>query len=479
MLAAASSASGVWFVDRDSLSGTPDGLTWATAFTALQPAIDAAYAGGGGEVWVAEGSYDEVRLSPNIGGENTGTLLMREGVHLYGGFSGIETQLSERNWQLHQTIIEGARSRDGEAAYRVVLGIRNTSLDGFAVQGGRATGLYSNDRIGAGMVVSGDAVFMTNCTFRNNHASLSAGAVAVGESTPVIENCRFVDNTADEAGAIYCGNNFSRPVISGCLFAGNKAVNRGGAISTFGGALTIRDSTFANNEGGMGGGFGGAIFNAFNEATLTNCVFYGNRSAGNGGAIHSSGIPYDEGPARALVILEHCTFFGNSAGAAGAALSNATVNFIMRNSIVWGNTPRSIQSVGFDNIFQVEFSDIQGGFAGSSVIDQDPLFVDAVNGDFRLQQGSPCIDTGASAYAPATDILGVARPQGLGFDRGAYESPYSRADVDGDGTVDAADVQLVINGALGLTPTPNCDLNRDGVINATDVQLVINAALGL
>jgi hypothetical protein len=52
-------------------------------------------------------------------------------------------------------------------------------------------------------------------------------------------------------------------------------------------------------------------------------------------------------------------------------------------------------------------------------------------------------------------------------------------DVNQDGKVDAVDVQLVINSALGLNPDSNSDVNLDTAINAVDVQLVINCALGL
>ena len=38
----------VWYVDIDNTSGKEDGTSWATAFTAIQPAIDAASADGGG-----------------------------------------------------------------------------------------------------------------------------------------------------------------------------------------------------------------------------------------------------------------------------------------------------------------------------------------------------------------------------------------------------------------------------------------------
>ena len=53
------------------------------------------------------------------------------------------------------------------------------------------------------------------------------------------------------------------------------------------------------------------------------------------------------------------------------------------------------------------------------------------------------------------------------------------ADINGDSSVNAVDVQLTINEVLGIETGEDADINRDGSINAVDVQLVINAALGI
>jgi hypothetical protein len=55
---------------------------------------------------------------------------------------------------------------------------------------------------------------------------------------------------------------------------------------------------------------------------------------------------------------------------------------------------------------------------------------------------------------------------------------YAVCDINGDSAITVADVQLVINEALGVAP-PVHDLNGDGSVNVADVQIVINAALGL
>jgi len=59
-------------------------------------------------------------------------------------------------------------------------------------------------------------------------------------------------------------------------------------------------------------------------------------------------------------------------------------------------------------------------------------------------------------------------------------TPGIPGDINGDGQVNAVDVQLVINAALGIDiGGMNADINGDGQVNAVDVQLVINAALGI
>jgi len=58
----------------------------------------------------------------------------------------------------------------------------------------------------------------------------------------------------------------------------------------------------------------------------------------------------------------------------------------------------------------------------------------------------------------------------------ASSSSAGPCDVTGNGVINVADVQLIVNEALGKAPEVN-DLNADGVVNVADVQVVINAAL--
>jgi hypothetical protein len=58
---------------------------------------------------------------------------------------------------------------------------------------------------------------------------------------------------------------------------------------------------------------------------------------------------------------------------------------------------------------------------GDDPIFTDPKFVDAADGDFHLGSTSPCKDTGNNVYVSSFDFDGVTKPQGAGYDIGAFE----------------------------------------------------------
>jgi hypothetical protein len=111
---------------------------------------------------------------------------------------------------------------------------------------------------------------------------------------------------------------------------------------------------------------------------------------------------------------------------------------ILVNSILWNNFPQEIEfySWGEPNSITVAYSDIQGGEIGvvtnnngsinwlDGNIDEDPLFADPQNGDYRLTEDSPCIDAGTAFFEWQGIILLNMTPDeyfGIAPDMGAYE----------------------------------------------------------
>jgi hypothetical protein len=60
----------------------------------------------------------------------------------------------------------------------------------------------------------------------------------------------------------------------------------------------------------------------------------------------------------------------------------------------------------------------------------------------------------------------------------SFPTPARRADVNCDGQVNAIDVQMVMNGVLGMNVPVPVNIDYVSNLNATDVQLVVNAAIG-
>jgi hypothetical protein len=369
----------VWYVDRNNQGGKA-GVSWGTAFNTIQEAVDAASKAGSGDVWVRAAVYDEERgLDPD------GALIMRKNVHLYGGFAGREGNRNERNWKSNETTIDGSRAREGAPAYHVIAGSNNATLDGFVVTGGDAydagPATDSPKRYGGGMYNSGSSPSVVNCTFTNNRACTDgAGMYNCNASCPSIRNCTFESNTGDERGG-GIGNRASSPIISACMFLDNHAYSGGAGI---------------HNDAGA-------------SPRIVNCIFARNSGYGGGSGILNE---FDSNP-----LVVNCVFAENSSINSGGAIANVDSSPTVINCILWGNAPDEIQSSGGHPV--VTYSDVQSGYPGEGNMDPDPQFL---SGGFSLSPESPCIDAGTAYRAPNNDIRGVSRPQGNGWDMGAYES---------------------------------------------------------
>ena len=81
------------------------------------------------------------------------------------------------------------------------------------------------------------------------------------------------------------------------------------------------------------------------------------------------------------------------------------------NNIIRNNLTTSLSNDA--NIGEVDFNLIVTNYAA--------YFVDYENFDLRLKKGCRAIDAGTDEEAPRIDIVGTSRPQGAGYDIGAYE----------------------------------------------------------
>jgi hypothetical protein len=70
------------------------------------------------------------------------------------------------------------------------------------------------------------------------------------------------------------------------------------------------------------------------------------------------------------------------------------------------------------------YGNSSGATSGSGItntLTSNPLFVNSAADNYRLQSGSPAINTAVGAYSYTPDLDGVARPVGTGPDLGAFE----------------------------------------------------------
>ncbi len=245
---------------------------------------------------------------------------------------------------------------------------------------------YVNEDYGAGLflrtqwgdITIEDSQFVSCFSTSFFFSSWAAGAYIRNESqgTITLENNSFEGNDARSTGggAYIMGGADTNIILTNNTFSGNECdINGAGAyVYALGGAATLTNNTFTDNQSIGGSAKGGGLYLRFYFDTATadiyNNIIWGNTSAtGVGGDIYLEDDGDDNG-------------------------TGASVD-------LYNNDYTDLDYEDGDNLTL------------SNNIDQDPLLVGGDPFDYRIYTGSPCIDVGdnAAPSLPATDFEGEQR----------------------------------------------------------------------
>lgn len=433
--AAETIATNVIYVDTDA-TGAGDGSSWEDAYVQLFDALDAAEEGEA--IWVAEGTY-----YPTDDGDRNVSFTMKDDVSVYGGFDGTETSLDERDWENNVTVLSGDIGEVGEQSdnsIKVVIAANNL-LDGFTITAGQGS---TTDSVGEGdmpadggapedydgeglddmesLVMSEDGItgggmngeempeegtseygqavgHLTEDIVTDGDATTSqhGNGIIIWNVAPTIQNCTITENYGGKAAGVYIlglPDSGELPTFINCNISYNYGYGRGGGVSMdMATQAYFIDCVFESND--CEAGKGGAIYcDIMASPLLENCLFI-NNTAESGAAMANDG--------NSNTIYSHVTFYGNVATEEGAALyqgSGAYNDPVVINSIIYGNVCDQGEVSVFDWAQcnpNISYSIVEYGYSGEGVLDVDPEFTDAENGDFTFADTSPALtasDTG-------------------------------------------------------------------------------------
>ena len=198
-------------------------------------------------------------------------------------------------------------------------------------------------------------------------------------------------------GGLYVDGYGANITIKQCAFSGNSAGYYGGGVyvSLQSGTTTITNNTFSGNSANYGGGGGVGVYLWYDSAILNvyNNILFGNIA--NAGENDGDDLYVDSDGD------------GNSIGSSVNLYNNdfsGKANF----------------DTGQSEDLSITYTD---NYHHANNIQEDPQFVDPVNGDFHLKPTSPCIDKGKNDAPglPETDFEGDLRIINDTVDIGADE----------------------------------------------------------
>jgi hypothetical protein len=256
---------------------------------------------------------------------------------------------------------------------------------------------------GGAVATDGSEAVMTRCTFSRNEAGGIGGAVVIFDTSSgtALTECAFTENQAENGGALICSSAAAR--TERCSFAENVAIESGGAVYNVESTPHFTNCTFHGNRvtstgnsgipgSGNASGGGGAMMNSGSNPAITNCTFAGNTSA------FRHVVSY-QGPGSPAVF------------AYSGVLSNVSSTPVLKNCILWGNFDTQI--VGYPaTVSNCIIEGGYAGTNVSSANPLLTTIGDhgGPTPTIPIAYGSPAINAGASgAGIPAEDQRGLPR----------------------------------------------------------------------
>jgi predicted outer membrane repeat protein len=417
VLGASAAASNVWRVDATAAPGG-DGTSWSTAFAVLDDALANPLLAPGDSIWIAAGVYRPARMATPPDPRSVSFLIPPQ-TTVIGGFLGSESTPLPLGPPA-STILSGALgspSSVADDAYHVLsfpgVNVFGVVVRNVTVEHGNAVGSGGNTG-GALIAATGGSMFV-DCVFDSNLAGTGGAIYATGHSLALLR----------------------------CRFTNNRARHRAGAITGITALITAHACRFEHNYAGEQGGALSLISIPSDSTTgeplcrFANCVFDGNTTRGDGGAVVLRSAPMI---VSGKASFTGCTFARNVAVVQGAAVTAETATTLpavswLRSCIVWGNSaPLAPQLSGTNRVVR---SIVEGGWPGPGNSALDPLLTPAL----ELGLGSPAIDAGDNTLIAndAFDLDG----DGNGFE----PTPFDCA-----GNPRRVDVASVPDTGLGTAP---------------------------
>ena len=420
-------------------TGANIGSNWNDAFVDLQSALSLAIPGD--EIWVAAGVY-----KPTNHTDRTIAFALQDGVDLFGGFAGGETELIQRDLANNITVLSGDIGQPGSIAdnsHTVVKANNITTtitLDGFRIMSGNSGNGNNGGGVSATNITNG-LLIVKNCHIVRNTSQNYGGGIYLAAARLTIENCLLELNqtSGGSGGAICNGNNnggYSSLTILDSRFTNNTARLGACLYNTVRYEdLVIDRCTFTNNTGSI------SLIEVddFSSARMSNSYVIGNTVNDFGGSVIRVNS-FNEEDAFSMVnctVVQNFNLYEN--GIQDEIVRLEDPQHRVTNCIIYKNTAYNDRQL--NEQAQVSYSIIEGGYPnGSNIIVSDPLFTtpyssdpgnfDAIDYDYTLLPSSPAINVGSdqAVIEPYNrDLAQQPRIQGEVVDLGCYETDQTVA----------------------------------------------------